>query len=100
MLGTVASRSLLSGSNSCKEEAAQPAQHEADDLVPSVVVPPGIEDDTSTSSTMHLAPAEVTREEATSVVPESPTNLEIDVLEIGGGSDDLGFLDAVAGSNT
>ena len=34
------------------------------------------------------------------IVLESPANLEIDALEIGGGSDELGFEDAVAGSNT
>ena len=49
---------------------------------------------------MQSSPAEVTRSEATSIVPESPGNLEIDALEIGGGSDELGFEDAVAGSDT
>ena len=44
--------------------------------------------------------AEVTRPEGVSVVPESPRNLEIDALEIGGGSDELGFEDAAAGSDT
>ena len=59
-----------------------------------------IQDDNPTSSAMHPSPAEVTRPKATSVVPESPTNLEIDALEIGGGSDELGFEDAVAGFDT
>ena len=49
---------------------------------------------------MHLSPANVTRAEAASVVPESPANLEIGSLEIGGGSDELGFSDAAAGSDT
>ena len=52
------------------------------------------------SSAMHPSPAEVTRVEAASIVLESPTNLEIDALEIGGGSDELGFLDVVASSDT
>ena len=33
-------------------------------------------------------------------MPESPANLEIDVLEIEGGSGELGFEDAAAGSDT
>ena len=49
---------------------------------------------------MQPSPAEVTKPEAASVVPESPANLEIGSLEIGGGSDELGFEDAVAGSDT
>ena len=49
---------------------------------------------------MQPSPAEVTRPEAASIVPESPTNLEIGSLEIGGGSDELGFEDAVVGSDT
>ena len=49
---------------------------------------------------MQPSPAEVTRPEAASVVLESPGNLEIDALEIGGGSDELGFSDAAAGSDT
>ena len=49
---------------------------------------------------MQPSPAEVTRPEGASVVPESPANLEIGSLEIGGGSDELGFEDAVAGSDT
>ena len=49
---------------------------------------------------MHQSPAEVTRPEPTLVVLESPANLEIDALEIGGGSDELGFKDAAVGSDT
>ena len=41
----------------------------------------------------------MTRSEAASVVPESPANLEIDTLEIGGGSNELGFEDTAAGSD-
>ena len=48
---------------------------------------------------MQPSSAEVTRPEAASVVPESPTNLEMGSLEIGGGSNELGFEDTVAGSN-
>ena len=36
----------------------------------------------------------------TLVVPESPGNLEIDALEIGGGNDELVFEDATVGSDT
>ena len=46
------------------------------------MVPPTVKDDTLTSSAMHLAPAEEKRAEAASVVPESPTNLEINALEM------------------
>ena len=64
------------------------------------MVPPTVEDDTPTSLAMHPSLVEVTRAEAASVVPESPTNLEINALEIGGGSDELGFSNAGAGSDT
>ena len=100
MLGSVASGSLLSRSNTREEEAAQPTQRQANDAISPTVVSRGIEGDTPTSSAMHPSPTEVTRAEAASVVPKSPTNLEIDALEIGGGSDELGFEDAVAGSDT
>ena len=100
ILGTRASGSLLSRSSSREEVAAQPTQREVGDLVPPAVVPPGVEDDMPTLSAMHLAPSEVRRPEAATVVPESSTNLEINALEIGGGSDDLGFSNAGAGSDT
>ena len=64
------------------------------------MVPPSIKDDTPTSLTMHLALAKMTRAEAASVVPESLTNLEIDALEIEGGSDELGFSDVDASFDT
>ena len=100
MLGSVASESLLSGSNTQEVEAAQLLQREANDPIPPAVVRRGIQDDSPTSSAMHPSPAEVTRPEAMSVMLESLANLEIDALEIGGGSDELGFEDAVAGSDT
>ena len=100
MLESVASRSLLSGSNTQEAEAAQLPQREANDPIPPVVLRRGIQDDSPTSSAMHPSPAEVTRPEAASIVPESPANLEIDALEIGGGSDELGFEDAIVGSDT
>ena len=61
------------------------------------MVPPAVEDDTPMSLAMHPSLAEVTRTEATSVVPKSPTNLEINALNIGGGSDELGFSNAGSG---
>ena len=100
ILGTVASRSLLSGSSSREDKAAQLVQRKAREAISPVVVLSGVEDDTPTSLAMHLAPSEVTRAEAASVVPEIPTNIEIDALEIGGGSDELGFLDTSAHSDT
>ena len=63
MLGTVTSGSLLSGSSTGEEKAAQSVQREAGDHVPPAVVPPTVEDDTVTSSAMHHAPPEVTRAE-------------------------------------
>ena len=100
MLGSMASSTLLSRSSTREEKAAQPAQRQANDPILPAEVRRGIEDNTSTSLAMHSSPVEVTRAEAALVVSESPTNLEIDALEIGGGSDELGFSDAVAGSNT
>ena len=100
MIGNVASGSLFNGSSTQEEEAAQAPQHQVNDPIPPTVVCRGIEDDTPTSSAMHPSSAEVTRAETALVVPESPTNLEIDALEIEGGSDELGFSDAVVGSDT
>ena len=76
----------MSGSSTLKEEAAQPAQRQENDPISPAEVHCGIEDDTLMSSAMHPSPVEVTRAEAASVVPKSPTNPEIDALEIGGGS--------------
>ena len=99
MIESVASGSLLSGSSIREAEVAQLPEEEANDPTPPVVVRHCIQEDSPTSLAMHPSPAEVTRSEAASVVPESPTNLEIDALEIGGGSDELGFEDAAAGSD-
>ena len=100
MLGSVAFGSLLTGSSTREEEAAQPTQREAGDPILPSVVPSAIEDDTPMSSTMHLASTKVERAKAASVVPESSTNLEINALEIGRRSDELGFSDAGASSDT
>ena len=100
MIGSVASGSLLSGSSTREAEAAQLPKEEANDPIPPAVVRCRIQEDSPTSSAMHPSPAKVTRPEAASVVPESPANLEIDALEIGGGSDELGFEDVAAGSDT
>ena len=93
MIGSVAFGSLLSGSSTREAEAAN------DPILPALVRR-RIQEDSPTSSAMHPSPAKVTRPEAVSVVPESPANLEIDALEIGGGSDELGFEDATASSDT
>ena len=100
MIGSVASGLLLSGFSTREAEAAQLPQREANDPIPSVVVRRHIEDKSPRSSAMHPSLAKVRRPEAASVVLESPANLEIDALEIGGGSDELGFKDIAAGSDT
>ena len=100
MIGSVASGYLLSGSSTREAEAAQLLQEEANHPIPPAVVRCRIQEDSSRSPAMHPSPTEVTRQEALLVVPESPGNLEIDALEIGVGSDELGFEDAVVGSNT
>ena len=100
MIGSVASGSLLSGSSTQEAEAAQLPQQEANDPISPPVVRRRIQDDSLTSSAMHPSLAKVIRPEAALVVPESPANLEIDALEIGGGSDELGFEDAIVGSDT
>ena len=100
MIGSVASGSLLSGSSTREAEAAQVLEEEANDPIPPTVVCRRIQEDSPTSPAMHPSLAEVRRPKEASVVPESPTNLEIDALEIGGGSDELGFEDATAGSDT
>ena len=100
MIGSVASGSLLSGSSTREAEATQLPEEEANDPIPPVVVRRRIQEDSPTSSAMHPSPVEVTRPEAASVVLKSPANLEIDALEIEGGSDELGFEDTTAGSET
>ena len=100
MIGSGASGSLLSGSNTREEEVAQLLEEEGNDsILPAVICHP-IQEDSLRSPPMQPSPAEVARHETASVVPESPGNLEIDALEIGGGSDELGFEDAATGSNT
>ena len=100
MIGSVASRSLLSGSSTREAKATQLPEEEANDPIPPAVVRRRIQEDSPTSLAMHPSPVKVTRPEAASVVPESPANLEIDDLEIEGGSDELGFEDTTAGSET
>ena len=100
MIRSVASGSLLSGSSTREAKAAQLPQREANNPIPPTVVRCHIQDDSPTSLAMHPSPTKVTRSEAASVVPESPANLEIDALEIGGGSDELGFEDVVVGFDT
>ena len=100
MIESVASRSLLSRSNTREAEAAQLPEEEANDPIAPAVVRRRIQDNSPTSSAMHPSPAKVTRPKAALVELESPINLEIDALEIGGGSDELGFEDVVAGYGT
>ena len=100
IIGSVASGSLLSGSNTREAEVAQLPEEEGNDPIPPVMVHHRIQEDSPTSSAKHPSPAKVIRAEATSVVPESLANLEIDALVIGGGSDELGFEDTAAGSDT
>ena len=100
MIASGASRSLLSGSSTREAEAAQLLEEEADDGILPAVVRHRIQEDRPTSPAMHPSPTDVRRQEEASVVPESPANLEIGALEIGGGSDELGFEDAIAGSDT
>ena len=100
MIGSGASGSLLSGSNTLEAEVAPLPEEEENDPIPPVVVCRRVQKDNLRSPPMHPSPAKVTRAGAASVVQESPKNLEINALEIGGGSDELGFEDAAAGSNT
>ena len=100
IIGSGASGSLLSGSSTQDVEAAPLPEEEDNDPIPPAVVHRRVQEDSPRLPPMHPSPAEVTRAEAASVVPESPGNLEIDALEIGGGSDELGFKDATAGSDT
>ena len=100
MIANGASGSVLGGSNTREAETAPLPEEEESDAIPPLVVCCRLQEDNPRSPAMHPSPAEVTRPEATSIVPESPRNLEIDALEIGGGSDELGFSDAAAGSDT
>ena len=100
MIGKGASGSLLSESSTREAEAAPLPEEEDNDPIPPPVVRRRVQEDSPRSPAMHPSPAEVTRAEAASVLPKSPANLEIDSLEIGGGSDELGFEDAAASSDT
>ena len=104
-LGSVASGSIVSRSNSREEEAVGRVHSPA--IVNAVVV----KDRTSTSSALHHTHSVVTRAETgmsaagddrrgaegASVMVESPRNLEQDALEVGVGSDELGFSDRTVG---
>ena len=100
MIGSGASGSLLSGSSTREAEATPLLEEKENDPILPPVVRHRIQKDSPRSPAMHPSPAEVTRSEPASVVPESPGNLEINALEIGGGSDELGFEDATASSDT
>ena len=100
MIRSGASGSVLGGSGTREAKPAPLPEEEENDPILPLVVRHRVQEDSPRSPPMHPSPAEVTRPEATSVVPESPANLEMDALEIGGGSDELGFEDATAGSDT
>ena len=90
----------MSRSSTREAEATPLPEEEEIDPIPPPMVRRRIQKDSPKSPAMHPSPTEVTRPEATSVVPESPENLEIDALEIGGVSDELGFEDAAASFDT
>ena len=100
MIGSVASGSLLSGSSTREAEAAQLLEEEANDPIPPAMAVVAYRRTVRGHRQCTHLPPKVTRPETASVVPESPGNLEIDALEIGGGSDELGFEVAAVGSDT
>ena len=100
MIVSGASGSVLGGSSIREAEPAPLPEEEESHPIAPPLVRRRVEEDSPRSPAMQLFPAEVTRSEGALVVPESPGNLEIDTLEIGGGSDELGFEDAAAGSDT
>ena len=81
------------------EPAPLPDEEESDSIPPPVVRR-RVQEENPRAPAMQPSPAEVIRPEVASVVSESPGNLEIDALEIGSGSDELGFEDVAAGSDT
>ena len=104
LLGSVASGSIVSQSNNRKEEAFE-CVHSSGTMNAVAV-----KDWTSTSSALHGTHSVVTRAETgmptagddggvegASVMAEGPRNLERDALEVGVGSDELGFLDRTVG---
>ena len=100
MITSGASGSILGGSSTQEAEPAPLPEEEESHPIPPLVVHRRVQEDSLRSPAMQPSPTEVTRPEGASVVPESPANLEIGSLEIGGGSDELGFEDAIAGSDT
>ena len=100
MISSGASGSVLDESSTREAEPAPLPEEEESHPIPPPLVRRRVEEDSLRSPAMQSSPAEVTRPEGASVVPESPGNLEIDALEIGGGSDELGFENAAAGSDT
>ena len=104
LLGSVASGSIVSRSNS-REEEAFGCVHSL-----GTVNAVAIKDRTSMSSALHGTHGVVTRAETgmpvagddgggvegASVMVESPRNLERDALEVGVGKDELGFSDGTA----
>ena len=100
MIASGASGSVLGGSNTREAEPAPLPEEEESHPISPPLVHHRIEEDSPRSPAMQPSPAEVTRPEGASVVLESPGNLEIDALEIGGGSDELGFEDTTVGSDT
>ena len=100
MIASGASGSVLGGSSTREAELAPLPEEEKSHSIPPPLVCHHVQEDSPRSLAMQPSPAEVIRPEAASVVPKSPKNLEIGSLEIGGGSDELGFKDAVASSDT
>ena len=100
MIASGAFGSVLGGSSNREAKPAPlPDEEESDPILPPVVRR-RVQEDSPRAPAMQPSPAEVIRPEAASVVSKSPGNLEIDALEIGGGSDELGFKDVAAGFDT
>ena len=100
MIASGASRSVLDGSSSREAELTLLPDEEESDPIPPPVVRRRLQEESPRAPAMQPSSAEVTRPEAALVVPKSLGNLEIDALEIGSGSDELGFEDAAVGSDT
>ena len=100
MIASGASGSILGGSSTQEAEQAPVLEEEESHPIPPPLVHRRVKEDSPRLPAMQPSPAEVTRPEGASVVLESPGNLEISALEIGGGSDELGFENTAAGSDT
>ena len=100
MIASGASGSVLDGSSTREAEPAPLLKEEESHPIPPPLVRRRVEEDSPRSLAMQPSPSEVTRPAGALVVPESHGNLEIDALEIGGGSDELGFEDTTASSDT